>query len=136
MYAIRCETYKVQESQLTNFCLQHIAFTYNNINDLLEAYSQRKLHQIEPVWCVNHGPTISLYYRDPDGNLLETQVDTFRTLEEATVFVSSAEFIENPVGVDFDPDDIIKRLDGGESQESVYRRPNIGPRGFETSPLE
>lgn len=39
----------------------------------------------------NHGPTTSLYYRDPDGNQIETQVDNFETAEEATAFMNSPE---------------------------------------------
>ena len=32
---------------------------------------------ILPYWCINHGPTTSLYYKDPDGNVIElfTQID-------------------------------------------------------------
>jgi hypothetical protein len=42
-------------------------------------------------------------YKDPDGNSLETQVDTFDTPEEATVFMKSKEFADNPIGTDIDP---------------------------------
>ncbi len=66
--------------------LDHVAFTYNNIHDLLTAYKQRKARGIVPSWSVNHGPTISLYYMDPDGNKVETQVDVFETMEEGKRF--------------------------------------------------
>ena len=52
--------------------LEHIAFTFDSLADLLTAYRQRlaQPQPIKPVWCVNHGITTSLYYKDPDGNLL------------------------------------------------------------------
>ena len=113
-----------------------MAFTFKNLKDLLEAYSQRKRHGIKPIWCVNHGPTISMYYRDPDGNVLETQIDVFETLQETFQYVKSPEFLENPIGVDFDPEDWINRLREGENEKTVCKRPSIGPRGFESNPLE
>jgi len=35
--------------------LDHIAFTFNTLQDLALSYVQRKKLGIEPVWCVNHG---------------------------------------------------------------------------------
>lgn len=46
----------------TSSGLVHIAFTFANLHDLLMAYRQRKVHGMVPYWCVNHGPTTSLYY--------------------------------------------------------------------------
>lgn len=45
--------------------------------------------------CVNHGPTTSIYYRDPDGNDIETQVDNFDTTAEADEFFASEAFAIN-----------------------------------------
>lgn len=110
--------------------LEHIAFTFDSLTDLLLAYRQRKEHGILPLWPVNHGPTMSIYYRDPDGNQIETQVDSFEDPEEATKFMASKEFAENPIGVDFDPEELIRRLQEGESEKSLMKRENIGPRGI------
>lgn len=115
--------------------LEHIAFTFATVQDLLGAYTQRKELGIEPIWCVNHGPTLSIYYRDPDGNNLETQVDVFDDAETATAFLQKPEFAENPIGVDFDPEETIKKLESGESVESILKRPNIGPRDLMNVPL-
>jgi hypothetical protein len=70
---------------------------------------------------VNHGPTTSLYLRDPDGNELETQVDNFDTPQEATESFASKEFEDNPIGVDFDPEELIERLRSGEDERSIKR---------------
>ncbi|KAL2418078.1 hypothetical protein ABEF95_009006 [Exophiala dermatitidis] len=109
--------------------LEHIAFSYPTLADLLLAYRQRKARGILPFWSINHGPTTSLYYRDPDGNKLETQVDNFDTAKEATVFMESNYFDENPIGTDFEPEDLITRLRNGESEHELKRRVEIGPRG-------
>ena len=90
---------------------------------------------IAPVWCVNHGPTLSIYYRDPDGNHIETQVDVFDNAEDASAYMTSADFSNNPIGVDFDPEDVIKKLEQGVSTEEILKRPNIGPRDLTDVPL-
>ncbi|KEF51669.1 uncharacterized protein A1O9_12304 [Exophiala aquamarina CBS 119918] len=108
--------------------LAHIAFTYGTMQELALSYRQRKVLGMRPFWCVNHGPTTSLYYHDPDGNEIETQVDNFDTSEEATAFFESAEFKENPIGVDFDPEELVTRLQNGESDISIKKRPCIGAR--------
>lgn len=118
----------------TSAGLEHIAFTFPNLKELALAYKQRKSRDILPIWSVNHGPTTSIYYQDPDGNQLETQVDNFDSVAEATEFMTSAAFAENPVGVDFDPEDLIKKLQAGHSERTLKQRANIGPRTLDTVP--
>ncbi len=109
--------------------LEHIAFGYPTLSDLMLSYRQRKERGIFPIWCVNHGPTTSIYYKDPDGNILETQVDNFDTADEANEFMSTEAFAENPIGTDFDPEELIRRLDAGEDDRVLKKRKEIGPRG-------
>ena len=94
------------------------------------AYRQRKANGIEPYWCTNHGPTTSIYYHDPDGNDIETQVENFDSVEEANEFIRGPLFKENPIGVDFDPEDLIKRLEAGEDEKVIKTRVEQGPRGL------
>jgi len=108
--------------------LAHIAFTFDSLHDLALAYRQRKANGILPFWSVNHGPTTSIYYRDPDGNEIETQVDNFDNNDDANEFMQSKAFSENPIGVDFDPEDLIKRLEAGEDEKSLMKRPEGGKR--------
>lgn len=110
--------------------LDHVAFTFDTLEDLTQAYEQRKRKGITPFWCVNHGTTTSIYYRDPDGNKLETQVDNFDSNEQAAAFMESKEFGENPIGTDFDPEELLKRLKSGESERQIKKRIEIGPRGL------
>lgn len=110
--------------------LEHIAFTFDTLDDLCLTYRQRKEAGIEPTWCVNHGPTTSIYYTDPDGNMIETQVDNFNTVEEANAFMASTSFAENPIGTDFDPEELIRRIQSGEDHASIKKRVENGARGL------
>ena len=80
---------------------------------------------ITPYWCVNHGPNLSFYYRDPDGNQVELQVDVFATNEAIEAWYAEGDFLNNPIGVRFDADDLIRRFDGGEPEAQLMRRPRI-----------
>jgi len=110
--------------------LAHIAFTFDSLDDLALTYTQRKALDIEPAWCVNHGPTTSMYYKDPDGNTLECQVDNYDKPEQATQFMMGKEFAENPIGTDFDPMEFVERLKAGDDHDVIKKRVEIGARGL------
>lgn len=77
---------------------------------------------------MNHGRTTSIYYHDPDGNDIETQVENFEIVEKTNEFIRSPKFAENPIGTDFDPEELIKRLEAGEDEKIIKTRVEIGPR--------
>lgn len=106
--------------------LHHTAFTYRDLGALLYTYRRLKQRGIVPFWCVNHGPTTSMYYRDPDGNRVELQVDNFATAEEATDFMR-AHFAENPIGILFEPEELIARYEAGAPLEELRERPMLPP---------
>ena len=115
--------------------VHHVAFTYETLGGLLQNYERLKGHDVRPVWCVNHGPTTSMYYSDPDGNQVEFQVDNCDTVEEAGEFFFTPEFSANPLGVDFDPEDLLARHKAGEDETVLKTRPASGPRDALDSPL-
>ncbi|KAK5102746.1 hypothetical protein LTS08_003546 [Lithohypha guttulata] len=119
-----------QAKQQTTCGLEHIAFTFSSLTDLLLSYRQRKQKGIPPLWPVNHGPTTSIYYRDPDGNMIETQVDNFDDPDAATEFMKSKHFSENPIGADFDPEEWIEQLTAGKPENELKVRKEVGPRGL------
>lgn len=124
------------QDQPAGMCgMHHMAFTYASLADLIATHERLKALGIEPVWCVNHGPTTSMYYADPDGNQVELQVDNCDTVEEAGRFFFSPAFATNPIGVDFEPGDLARRLRAGESEAAIKQRPPSGARGVETIPL-
>ncbi len=107
--------------------VHHIAYTYADLGELLATYRRLKAAGIEPARCINHGPTISMYYRDPDGLRVELQVDVFATMHEAHAFFTSPEFAENPIGVIFDPEQLIVDYEAGVPYADLVRRPPLPP---------
>jgi hypothetical protein len=54
-----------------------------------------------------------MYYRDPDGNRVELQIDNFATAKEGQDWMLSRAFAQNPIGVEYDPDELVKRFRSG-----------------------
>jgi catechol-2,3-dioxygenase len=106
----------------------HIAFNHADLGDLLNTYARLKGEGIEPFWCINHGLTTSMYYKDPDGNRIEFQVDNFATVEEGGHWMRSDAFAANPIGVVFDPDELLARYRAGESMDNLVKQPPL-PEG-------
>ncbi|MEO1059849.1 MAG: VOC family protein [Actinomycetota bacterium] len=102
--------------------LEHVAFTYEDLDALLATYERLAVAGIEPVAPIHHGMTVSMYYADPDGNQVELQVDAM-TPDEAEAFMASPVFDANPIGVRFDPAELVARRAGGESIESLLAYP-------------
>lgn len=102
--------------------VDHVAFTYSSLDDLLSTYERLKHAGIEPVWCINHGPTTSMYYRDPDGGRVELQVDNFASNEALDAWFRSGAFARNPIGVEFAPDRLLEMYRAGASLESLLRQ--------------
>ena len=105
--------------------VDHCAFTYATIEDLFATYERLKPLGITPFWTVNHGPTLSFYYADPDGNRIELQMDIFATNEEVNGWMQQSDFETNPIGVKFDAEDLIARYRSGEDRETLLARPVI-----------
>lgn len=93
--------------------LHHVAFTYATLSDLVDTYLRLHDIGIQPHWCINHGPTTSMYYFDPDRNQIELQIDNFETVDEGRAFMQSPAFQENPIGVTFDPEQLVRRFREG-----------------------
>jgi catechol 2,3-dioxygenase-like lactoylglutathione lyase family enzyme len=110
--------------------LHHVAFTFASLTGLLATYERLRDVGILPAWVINHGPTTSLYYEDPDANNIELQIDNYDSIDDATAFFYSDAFAENPVGVEFDPEVLLARLKAGEPEADLKRRPNAGPKGL------
>jgi len=107
--------------------VHHIAFTYANLGDLLSTYRRLKERGIEPVRCINHGPTTSMYYCDPDGLRVELQIDNFATAEEGQAYLVGPDFADNPIGVIYDPEGLIRDYEAGVTLDELIRRPPLPP---------
>jgi catechol-2,3-dioxygenase len=102
--------------------VNHLAYTYANAGELLETYARLKSKGITPYWPVHHGISMSLYYRDPDGNRLEFQADV-GTPEQANAYMSTPAFVANPVGVSFDPDRMLAEYRSGAGEDVLLKMP-------------
>lgn len=107
--------------------MDHLAFTYDHLGELLATYQRLKAEGIEPYWTINHGPTISFYYRDLDGNKVELQYDVFHTVADTDAFFASGAYDENFMGIIIDPDDLLERFETGEAIDDLTRRPTLPP---------
>ena len=107
--------------------VNHIGYTFANVGELLETYARLKEAGITPYWRVHHGVTLSVYYRDPDGNRMEFQVDCCANADEAHAFMHSEGFAANPIGVDIDTDALLAQYRSGASAEHLLAMPADPP---------
>lgn len=105
-----------------NGTVDHVSFTFAELGDLLDTYERLKAEGITPNRTINHGPTTSMYFFDPDGNNVELQVDNFATLEETTAFLQSETFAANPIGVLFDADHLVERFRAGDPVSELVKQ--------------
>jgi catechol-2,3-dioxygenase len=100
--------------------LHHVAFTMGSLDDLADQYLHLKDLGIRPHRCVNHGVTTSMYYYDPDHNQVELLVDNFETAIEGQNYMRQRSASDkNPVGIDFDPEELVKRIHIGLRLEEL-----------------
>ncbi|MFB9051322.1 VOC family protein [Sphingobium indicum] len=105
--------------------VHHVAFSLASLEDLLENYKRLKDRSILPWWCVNHGPTTSMYYKDPDGSQVEFQTDNYETFGETVEFMKSQAYADNVGGVDFDPEEIVRQFEAGIAVDFLLKRPDV-----------
>ncbi len=87
--------------------MHHSAFEYDTFDDLMTSYRRMADAGIVPAFCLDHGLTISLYYKDPEGNFVELQSDNFGDWKLSTDFMrTSTDFQSNPTGTFFDPEKV------------------------------
>lgn len=114
--------------------LEHVAFTYASLGDLLATYRRLAAHGSIPAWSVNHGPTTSMYYVDPDGNQVELQVDDFECAEDLLAWFRTSTFAENPIGVPFDPERLVAAYEAGTPDADLLAPPGwAGPDPHDTT---
>ncbi len=115
--------------------VHHIAFTYASLGDLLHTYNRLKdEHGIAPEFCINHGPTTSMYYFAPDKNQIELQVDNVPE-EKFAEYFENGEFTDNPIGITFDPDELTEKLAAGVPEADLLKRPDGAPPGLHEFPV-
>jgi catechol 2,3-dioxygenase-like lactoylglutathione lyase family enzyme len=100
--------------------VNHVAYTYGDAGALLDTYARLKDAGILPYWSIHHGITLSNYYRDPDGNRMEFQVDA--NLD----YMQSAAFQANPIGIEVDMEALLAQHRAGGDPLELLAMPQ-GP---------
>jgi catechol-2,3-dioxygenase len=114
--------FELEEKSSAAAGMHHVAYTFDHLDQLLERYTALKGKGIEPLVPIQHGVTTSIYYRDPDGNFIELQIDNFRSNEESTDYMNGPEFEQDPVGVSFEPSKMVEARQAGVPVEELITR--------------
>jgi len=121
--------------------MHHCAFEYNNFAELMSTYDRLRQAGVEPTFSLDHGMTMSIYYKDPEGNFVELQSDNFSDWKLSGEYMrGSPQFAANPIGVFFDPARVYEMFKSGTDFETLEKAvyagaflpdpiPNIGLPG-------
>ena len=102
--------------------MHHTAFEYASFADLMATYDRLRNAGIEPAFCLDHGLTISCYYKDPEGNFVELQSDNFSDWKLSTHYMRTwVEFAANPIGMFFDPARVHDAFNSGVDFKSLQK---------------
>jgi len=117
----------VDPDKLRHARLQHVAFEYQTIDDLLGTYARLKGLGILPVLAADQGLQTGFYYADPDQNSVELNVNNYGNEWTATEHMkTSASFAARPMGVYVDPDKMIEARKAGASPWDLHERAFAG----------
>jgi catechol 2,3-dioxygenase len=117
--------------------LHHTAFEYASFEDLNTGYLRLRVEGIVPEFCLDHGMTFSYYYRDPDGNHVELQVDTFGDWSRSSAWMrDSLGFQGDPLGKFVDPDRVASAFGEGASFDEIHAKAMAGDLAPELAPVE
>ena len=109
------------DKQRNTVGVNHLAYTWNGVGELLDTYKRLKAAGVTPARPIRHGMTLSMYYVDPDGNVLEFQADLM-SAEAANRFMDTEAFARNPIGEPFDPDELLARYEAGQAIDDLIFR--------------
>ena len=108
--------------------VSHLAFGYASLAELMFLYRRmREYGYDKPPYCVNHGNSTSLYWRDPDGNQVETMMDNFspsETQDYKRHYQFSAAFGEMDEAR-FDPEKMLALFEAGTPDTTLLDREEV-----------
>ena len=101
--------------------VHHVAYTWRDLGELLHTYKRLISYGALPVRPIRHGLTLSLYYQNPDANMMEFQID-LTDLQTASAFMVNPTFAANPFGELFAPDELVARYETGKPVDDLIFR--------------
>lgn len=112
----------LKDSSLDTNGVDHLSFAYQNIDELMSTYYRLKEESIVPFWTILHGPTLSMYFKSPDGGNVELQIDVFETAAELMNWLSTGAYDENPIGIKVDIEEIFEKYKAGAPAKELLTR--------------
>jgi len=103
--------------------VQHIAFAYETLDDLLGTYVRLKNLGVPLLWAADQFIQTALYYEDPDGNIIELNVSNFTN--EWTV-TEQLKQLPSRLHMNVDPEKMIAARKAGASAWEVHERAMAG----------
>jgi catechol 2,3-dioxygenase len=102
--------------------VQHIAFEYGTLDELLGTYARLKGLGILPVQAADFGLGTAFYYEDPDKNTVELNINNYGNEWTATERIRTS----LPSQVFIDPDKMLAARKAGASPWEVHERAAAG----------
>src|SRR5690606_38360083 len=96
-------------------------FTEADLDMLVKRVEFLRDAGIHPHRTSNHGPVMSFYFKDPDGNIVEFCSKNFDTPEAFKAFAASEAFQKNPSGIELDRDDFLARYHSGVPRAELLK---------------
>jgi catechol-2,3-dioxygenase len=106
--------------------INHLAWDYDSLDDLLASWARLKDEGIEPLITVDHGPTFAFYYKDPEGNTVELLCDAYDDAAKSMEHMHRPEMVQNPMGTAVDPAQLIEARKSGLSLAEVHEKALAG----------
>lgn len=106
--------------------LQHVAFAFRTLDDLLGTYKRLKGLGILPVFCGDEGAQTAFYYEDLDRNSIELNISNYGDFGDNWTSIehmqTSPDFARRPIGVDVDPDKLVAAREAGGTPWELHKR--------------
>ena len=99
--------------------VQHIAFEYETLDDLLGTYVRLKKLGIPLLWAADQFIQTAIYYEDPDGNIIELNVNNFTNDWTVTEQLKT---LPSRMHVNVDPEKMIAARKAGASAWELHER--------------
>jgi len=103
--------------------VQHIAFEYESLDDLLGTYVRLKKLAMDPLWAADQYFQTAIYYEDPDGNIIELNTNNFANDWTVTEQLRA---LPPQVHINVDPEKMVAARKAGASPSELHERAVAG----------
>ncbi len=105
--------------KLAHTRVQHLAWEYPSLDELLESWDRIQALGIEPASCWCHGPSFAFYYKDPDNNTVEILADAYGDYGKSYDHTKLPEWRAKPNGTAVDPAKLLEARNAGASLDEL-----------------